>query len=79
MRTRTLALSGAAVLAATLGVAAPASAVTAGPAAQGGSTTAPAPSFTITPGTLDFGSQEIGTASAPRTLTVTNTGSTPAQ
>lgn len=79
MLMRTLTRSGPMVLAAVLGVAAPAVAA-ASPAAHGGSssTTAPAPSFTITPKSLDFGSQEIGTISAPRTLTVTNTGSTSA-
>jgi hypothetical protein len=79
MRKRTLTASGAMVLAALLGAAAPAFAASGSPAAPGGSRTAPpAPSLTITPKTLDFGSQEIGTTSAPRTLTVTNTGSTPA-
>jgi hypothetical protein len=71
-----MALSGAAVLAVVLGVAAPASAVTVGAAAQGASGGGTAASFKITPKSLDFGAQEIGTTSAAQTMTVTNTGST---
>ena len=80
MRIRTLALSGAAVLAAVFGVAVPVSAATAAPAHHGGggggSTTPPPPTLTVTPSSLNFGSVEVGTTSAPQTLTVTNTGST---
>lgn len=35
----------------------------------------PAPSVTLSPGSLMFGSQNMGTTSAPQTVTLTNTGS----
>jgi hypothetical protein len=76
MRIRTLALSGAAVLVAVLGVAVPASATAAPAHHGGGGTTPPPPTLTVSPSSLNFGSVEVGTTSAPQTLTVTNTGST---
>jgi hypothetical protein len=36
-----------------------------------------APGLSASPSSLDFGSQQVGTSSAPQTVTVTNTGSAP--
>jgi parallel beta-helix repeat protein len=45
---------------------------------NGAATSAPAPALTAEPGSMDFGSVAPGTVSAGKTLTITNTGSAPA-
>jgi hypothetical protein len=72
MRMRWLVLSGAATFAAVLAVAAPASAATAGHGGGGGG--GGAVSITVSPGSLTFGPQQVGTESAAQTVTITNTG-----
>jgi hypothetical protein len=78
MRMRSLVLGGATAVAVILAAAVPASAATAshgkggsGGGTGGGGTVA----ISVSPGSLTFGSQEVGTSSAAQVVTVTNTGS----
>jgi hypothetical protein len=78
MRMRSLVLGGAAAVAVILAAALPASAATAshvkggGGGGTGGGGTA---AISVSPGSLTYGSQEVGTSSAAQLVTVTNTGS----
>jgi hypothetical protein len=70
-------LAGMAAVVAALCGAAPALASHGG--GGGGGTTTPAgtPAVSISPATVAFGSQELGTTSAPQTITITDTGTAP--
>jgi hypothetical protein len=74
MRLRSLVLGGAAAVAVILAAAVPASAATAS-RVEAGSGSGGAAAISVSPGTLTFGPQEVGTSSAGQVVTVTNTGS----
>jgi hypothetical protein len=76
MRMRSLALSMMAAAVAVLAAAGSASAATPAHKGGGGGGTGGAPaSISISPGSMTFGPQELGTESDPQFFTITNTGS----
>jgi hypothetical protein len=79
MRMRSLVLGGAAAVAVILAAAVPASAATAshGKGGGGGTGGGGTVAISVSPGSLTFGPQEVGTTSAAQVVTVTNTGSEP--
>ena len=79
MRKRSLALGGAAAVAAVLAAAGSASAATISPAGGNAAASAPTASqMTVSPGSLNFAAQAVRTPSASRTVTITNTSGRPA-